>query len=69
MKDNVYYVPEEDAYVVAKTEDSELFLTAVYADHVVDLDRVIAAFGNSFREIKLGFTQLNDEQSWCRRVK
>ncbi len=25
--------------------------------------------GNSFREIKLGFTQLNDEQSWCRRVK
>lgn len=58
MKDNVYYVPLEDAYAVAELEGSELRLTAVYADHVVDLDEVIAAFGSSFREIKLGFTPL-----------
>ena len=61
MKDNVYYVADEDAYVVAELEDSELFLTAVYADHVVDLDKIRNAFGDGFSEVRLGFTPLSED--------
>ena len=59
MKDNVYYVEEEDAYVVAEIEGKELLLTAVYADHEVALEKVIAAFGNGIERVKLGFTPLD----------
>ncbi|MDD6812461.1 MAG: GNAT family N-acetyltransferase [Lachnospiraceae bacterium] len=61
MKDNVYYVAEEDVFAVAEMEDSSLLLTAVYADHVVDLKKVIAAFGREFQEVRLGFTPLTDD--------
>ncbi|MBQ6806602.1 MAG: GNAT family N-acetyltransferase [Lachnospiraceae bacterium] len=62
MKDNVYYVEEEDAYVVAEIDGKELLLTAVYADHVVTLEKVIAAFGNGIERVKLGFTPLNKNE-------
>lgn len=61
MKDNVYYVADEDAYVVAEIADSELFLTAVYADHVVDLDKIRNAFGDGFSEVRLGFIPLSED--------
>ena len=60
MKDNVYFVESENAYVVAEVDGTELLLTAVYAEQVVDLDKVIAAFGNEIEEVKLGFTPLED---------
>ncbi|MBO5209122.1 MAG: GNAT family N-acetyltransferase [Lachnospiraceae bacterium] len=60
MKDNVYFVESENAYVVAEVDGTELLLTAIYAEQVVDLDKVIAAFGNEIEEVKLGFTPLED---------
>lgn len=60
MKDNVYFVESENAYVVAEVDGTELLLTAIYAEQVVDLDKVIAAFGNEIEEVKFGFTPLED---------
>ncbi|NLL78716.1 MAG: GNAT family N-acetyltransferase [Clostridiales bacterium] len=58
MKDNLYYVESEEAFSVAEISGNQLFLTAVYADHIVDLNRIIAAFGKEIEEVKLGFTPL-----------
>lgn len=62
MRDNLYYIESEEAFAVAERSGTELLLTAVYADHIVDLNRIIAAFGNEVEEVKLGFTPLEDQE-------
>lgn len=62
MQENVYYIESQDAYVAAEVEEQELQLTQVFADHVVDLDKVFEAFGKDIHHITLGFTPLKPEE-------
>lgn len=59
MQNNVYYVEEERAYVVAEMEEEELFLHHVFSDKVVHMDRVIDAFPNTIKKVIFGFTPLS----------
>lgn len=69
MQDNVYFVESENAYVIAMQEGSSLYLQEVIADHQVELDKVIAAFGTQIREAVLGFTPLEQKDCEVRIVE
>lgn len=56
MQENVYYLPRQNAYVVAEYQGDILFLYDVFADKRVDLDSVIEAFGKEVKRVELGFT-------------
>lgn len=56
MQGNVYYDEALDCYAVAEIEDDELLLHAVFAANQLELDKVIAAFGENIRQVKLAFT-------------
>lgn len=61
MQDTVYYCKEQDAYVVAEVEDSQLILHGVFAKQESDLDKVIAAFGKEIKKVKLTFAPIHKE--------
>lgn len=59
MQENVYFIKELDAYVVAELEGAELVLCQVYAPEKVDLDQVYKAFGKDVKHVTLEFTPLD----------
>lgn len=59
MREQVYYCEKEDAYVVADIQKKVLYLNQIIAKHKVDLDSVIADFGNEINEVVLGFVPLD----------
>lgn len=59
MKDCVYYINDCDAYAVAELEGDELLIYDVFSEKTVDINKVINAFGEDIRKVKLGFTPLN----------
>lgn len=61
MRDSVYYVPGEDAYVVAEREGDTLILDEIYANHAVNPDKIGKAFG-TVGKMRLGFTPLDKEK-------
>lgn len=54
--DLVYYLAEEDAYVIAYIEEDNLFIKQIIASHKVNLENVISSFGNDINKVTLGFT-------------
>lgn len=56
MRDNVYYIEDNDAYVIAEEEGGGLFIHNVFARQPVDLDKVVSAFGSGISRVTLGFT-------------
>lgn len=69
MQNNVYFVEKENAYVIAESDSGRLYLQEVIADHQVELDRIIAAFGAGTEEVVLGFTPLKKEGYEIRMVE
>lgn len=61
MRDCVYYVESERAYVIAETEGEKLILHDLFAPEKVSLDQVIQAFGKEVKEVCLGFTPAEQE--------
>ena len=57
----VYYLEKECCYAVAEVSKDTLFLHLIVADHKVDLDKVIDAFGPEVKKVVLGFTPINGE--------
>lgn len=55
MKNTVYYVEEQQAYVVAEEEEGNLVLHEIFAAGEVDITAIAAAFGNQNQKIILGF--------------
>lgn len=66
MRENVYYLSSEDAYVVAEEEDT-LFIHHIFSRKHCDLNAIIAAFGSKFQSVELGFAPL-EKDSFCRAV-
>ena len=61
MKENVFYIPDQDAFAVAEIEGDKLILHEVFSMNEVDLDEVIEAFGEQVKFVQLGFTPVNKE--------
>lgn len=77
MQENVYYIKELDAWVIAEIEGENLFIHAVYYNALTDkdstvndnigilkhtvLDSVIEAFGKEIHTVTLGFSPIDKE--------
>ena len=60
-KNNIYYLPECDAYVVGAVESDKLYLYQIIGKGKVARERVAKAFGDGFLEVVLGFTPVHKE--------
>lgn len=60
MRDTVYYIAEEDTYVIAEVEKESVFIHQIIASHKVDLDNVISSFGSDIKKATLGFPPIED---------
>lgn len=60
-RSTVYYLKEEDAYIVAKVKDENLCINQIIADHKVNLEKVIRSFGSEIKKVILGFTPYNED--------
>jgi len=61
MKNTVYYVEEQQAYVVAEEEEGNLILHEIFAAREVDIMTIAAAFGDGNQKVILGFVPDNKE--------
>ena len=57
MQNDVYYVEEQDAYVIAEIKEEELFIHSTFSNKVVDIDNLVRAFGD-INKVVLGFTPI-----------
>lgn len=55
-KNSIYYLDEEEAYVIADLKGEELFIHQVIADHKIDLEKAIKSFDSEIKKATLGFT-------------
>lgn len=56
MSESVYYLAEQDTYVIADVEEENLFIHQIIESHKVDLEKVISSFGSEIKKVTLGFT-------------
>lgn len=61
MQDTVYYCKDQDAYVIAEIEESQLILHGVFARQECNLDKIIAAFGKEIKKVRLTFAPIKKE--------
>ncbi len=61
MQSDVYYIEEEEAYVVAEIKEDELLLHLIFSEKVVNIDNIARSFGNQINKVVLGFTPLCKE--------
>lgn len=59
MEESVYYIREENAYVIAEKEKNNLVIHDVFSPTAVNLDRIISAFGNEISHVTLGFAPID----------
>lgn len=57
---SVYYLPEEEAYIIAEVEGEDLFIKQIIASNKVNLELVISSFGSYIKRVTLGFTPYNE---------
>jgi predicted GNAT family N-acyltransferase len=58
MQQDVYYIEEQQAFVIAEIEEGKLFVHAIYSKKVVDIDAIIEAFGEEIEQVILYFTPI-----------
>lgn len=56
LKNNVYYLAEEDTYVIADVKEDNLFIYQAIANHKINLEKIISSFGCGIKKVTLGFT-------------
>lgn len=54
-REDVYYLPGEDTYVLMRQEEDTLFIYQIIGNKEINLSRLAAAFGEECKRIKLGF--------------
>lgn len=60
-KENVYCVPEINAYVIAAVKQDALLIYQIWCQTELDVDRLAASFGSEIQEVNLGFTPIRKE--------
>ena len=58
MQSDVYFIEEEEAYVVAEINEDELFIHMIFSNKVVNIENIARAFGEQINKVVLGFTPL-----------
>ena len=61
MQENVFYIESQNAYVIAEVDGETLNLQQVFAGQKVDLDKIIAAYGEEIKNVVLGFSPLKND--------
>lgn len=56
MIESVYYLAEQDTYVIADVEEENLFIHQIISSRKVNLETVISSFGSEIKKVVLGFT-------------
>jgi len=59
MRDCVYYIKGQDAYVIAQIEKENLLIHNIFSKKIVDLNAVIEEFGCDIKKVTFGFTPMN----------
>lgn len=59
MQENVYYVPEADAYVVAEFDEASVVIMDVFSKDKVDIDVIINTLGVDVKTVTLLFVPCN----------
>lgn len=65
--ENIYYLPEEEAYVIASFESEILRVEQIISKRKIDLIRLAISFEEEITEIQLGFTPA-EQEGYERRV-
>lgn len=58
MQSDVYYVEDEEAYVIAEVNEDKLFLHNIFSEKVVNIDTIVGAFGDEINKVVFGFSPL-----------
>lgn len=61
MQEQVFYVEEQKAYVIAELEEHTLFLHNIFSPESADILKIAEAFGKEVERVVLGFTPLETE--------
>lgn len=61
MKDNVYYIPEHQAYVVAERDNNILYLQQIYSSKELLPEQAAVEFGSNIKKVIFEFTPLHKE--------
>lgn len=69
MSKDIYFIPEQGAYVFAVLKKDQLHLQQVFAREKVDLDRIAAAFGREVKSLVLGFSPIDKQSFTCSKIK
>lgn len=62
FSDDIYYLPEIEAYVIACIEQGQLQLIQIIGNRKVDIDKLSLSFDTDIKTIKFGFTPADREQ-------
>lgn len=65
--ENIYYIPEAQAYVVLTLENDKLYIYQIFGKQRVDIKRVAKALEGEFSEVVLGYTPVHKDD-FCVRV-
>ena len=69
LSKDIYFIPEQGAYVFAVLKKGQLHLQQVFAPEKVDLDRIAAAFGREVKSLVLGFSPIDKQGFTCSKIK
>lgn len=67
--DDIYFLPEPGAYVIASMQQDELRLVQIISDKKLDMNRLALSFDEGIRVMKLGYTPASKEQYNCNIIK
>lgn len=69
MQENVFYIDEQNTYVIAETEGEHLLVHNVFSEAPVDLDQVFRAFGENIKHVTLGFVPQDTKHYSCSKIR
>ena len=58
MRDNVFYIENQNTYVIAEINGKNLIIFNVFSPDYSDINQIIEAFGRKIKTVTLGFTPL-----------
>lgn len=69
FSDSVYYLPETDAYLIARVEEKVLYIHQIFGKNPVDPERLSNSFGKDVEEMVLCYTPVRKDRFRVREHK
>lgn len=67
--DSVYYLPEADAYLIARVEEKVLHVYQIFGKKQLQPERLISSFSERIEEMVFGYTPVHKEKFLVREHK